>query len=77
MKLSLSSRIFWAFYVVFFILLNLSLYFSYYFTEKNYLQNIKQSIYSQYDTIKTFIDINNSDIFSLPIWQVKKLNQLW
>jgi len=75
-KLWLFSRIFWAFSILIIFLLNFILYFSYYFTEKTYLDNIKKSIYSQYETIKTFIDINNSDYFSLPIWQVKQLNQL-
>jgi len=77
MKLSLFSRIFLTFSFFTIVLLNTVLYFSYYFTEKTFIENIKTSIYSQLTTIKTFIDINNSDVFSLPLGQVKQLNDIW
>ena len=57
--------------------MNTILYFSYYFTEKTYISNIEESIYSQLTTIKTFININNSNAFSLPLGQVRQLNKIW
>ena len=77
MKLSLFSRIFLSFSIFIIILLNTILYFSYYFTEKTYISNIEESIYSQLTTIKTFININNSNAFSLPLGQVRQLNKIW
>jgi len=77
MKLSLFSRIFISFSFFIIALLNIVLYFSYYLTEKTYISNIKESIYSQLSTIKTFININNSNIFSLPLGQVRQLNNMW
>jgi len=77
MKLSLFARIFLTFSIFSILILNSVLYFSYYMVEKVFISNIKSSIYSQLSTIKTFININNSDIFSLPLWEVKQFNKLW
>ncbi len=77
MKQSLFSRIFLSFSIFIILFLNTILYFSYYFTEKTYISNIKSSIYSQLTTIKTFININNSNAFSLPLGQVRQLNNMW
>ena len=77
MKLSLFSRIFLSFSIFIVIFLNTILYFSYYFTEEIYISNIKESIYSQLTTIKTFININNQNVFSLPLGQVRQLNDIW
>jgi len=77
MKLSLFSRIFISFSFSIIIILNIILCFSYYFTETTYISNIKKNIYSQFTTIKTFININNSNILSLPLGQIRQVNNIW
>ena len=70
-------RIFISFSILAILLINISLYFSYFLTEKFYIESTQKNIYSQYETIKTFLDINNEDFFSMPIGQVKRMNKLW
>jgi len=75
-KIWLFGRIFLSLLLSLFFITGFVLYFSYFFTEKIYIDNVKKNIYSQFETIKTFININNQDVFSLPIWQVKQLDKV-
>jgi len=51
-------------------------YFLYLFVVSNIEKNIKTSIYNEYETITTFIDLQKTNIFSLPKYELEKLNNL-
>ena len=53
------------------------MYFLYLFVVSNIEKNIKTSIYNEYETITTFIDLQKTNIFSLPKYELEKLNNLW
>ncbi len=76
-KLWIKTRVFLSFTVSIILIVNIFTYFLYFFVSENVQKNINKSLYSEYETIKTFIDIQKTNIFSLPKYEIEKLNKMW
>ena len=76
-KLWIKTRVFLSFSIFTLIIINIFSYFLYFFVEKNEKNNIKKDLYNEFQTIKTFIDLQNTYIFSLPIYEIEKINSMW
>ena len=76
-KLWIKTRVFLSFSIFTLIIINIFSYFLYFFVEKNVKNNIKKDLYNEFQTIKTFIDLQNTYIFSLPIYEIEKINSMW
>ena len=76
-KLWIKTRVFLSFAISIILIVNIFTYFLYFFVSENIQQNINKSLYSEYETIKTFIDIQKTNIFSLPKYEIEKLNKMW
>ncbi len=75
--LSFFQRIFLSLSIISVVLINITLFLSYYLTEKNYINTVKKNILIQIDTIKTFLVVNNNIFNPLPINNLQKTNNLW
>jgi hypothetical protein len=69
-KLWIKTRVFLSFTISIILIVNIFTYFLYFFVSENIQQNINKSLYSEYETIKTFIDIQKTNIFSLPKYEI-------
>ncbi len=76
-KLWIKTRVFLSFTISIILIVNIFTYFLYFFISENIQKNINKSLYSEYETIKTFIDIQKTNIFSLPKYEIEKLNKMW
>lgn len=76
-KFWIKIRVFLSFTLFIIIVVNIFVYFLYLFVISNIEKNIKTSIYNEYETITTFIDLQKTNIFSLPKYELEKLNNLW
>ena len=76
-KFWIKIRVFLSFTLFIIIIVNIFVYFLYLFVVSNIEKNIKTSIYNEYETITTFIDLQKTNIFSLPKYELEKLNNLW
>jgi len=76
-KLWIKSRVFLSFFLFIITLVNIFAFLLYYLVSKNIKTNIDKSIISEFQTIRTFIDLQSSNIFSLPKYEVEKINNLW
>lgn len=75
-KLGIKSRIIISFSIFTIITVNIFIYLLYIFVEKNFLENTYKNINDEFKTITTFIDLQNTQIFSLPKNEIEKINSL-
>lgn len=75
-KLWIKHRVFISFSIFIIITVNIFTYFLYFFVSENIKTNINKSIINKYETIKTFIDLQSSNIFLLPKYEIEKLNKM-
>lgn len=76
-KLWIKTRVFLSFSIFTIIIINLFSYLLYYSWVNNFLDNTYKTINNEFETIKTFIDLQKSNIFSLPEYEIEKINSLW
>jgi len=76
-KLWIKSRVFLSFLIFTIIIVNIFAYLLYFFVSKNIIENTYKSINNEYQTITTFIELQKSNIFSLPKYEIEKINNLW
>ena len=76
-KLWIETRVFLSFSIFIIIIVNIFSYLLYFFVSKNITDNINKNIVNEYQTIKTFIDLQKTNIFSLPKYEIEKINNLW
>ena len=75
-KLWIKHRVFLSFSIFIIITVNIFTYFLYFFISENIKTNISKTIISEYETIKTFIDLQSTNIFSLPKYEIEKINKM-
>lgn len=75
-KLGIKSRIIISFSIFTVIVVNIFVYLLYIFVSKNFIDNIYKDINFEYQTITTFIDLQKTNIFSLPKNEIQKINSL-
>ena len=76
-KLWIKSRVFLSFLIFTIFIVNIFAYLLYFFVSENIKDNLYNSIKNEYQTISAFIDLQSSNIFSLPKYEVEKINNLW
>ncbi len=76
-KLWIKARVFLSFSIFIIIIINIFAYLLYYFVSENIKYNTQKSILNEFETIKTFIDLQSSSIFSLPKYEIEKISNLW
>jgi len=76
-KLWIKARVFLSFSILIIFIVNIFVFLLYFFVSDNIQKNINKSIINEFDTIKTFVDLQRSNIFSLPKHEIEKLNNLW
>lgn len=76
-KLWIKSRVFLSFLIFTIFIVNIFAYLLYYLVSENIKNNIYKWISNEFQTIKTFIDIQSSNIFTLPKYEIEKINNLW
>lgn len=75
-KLWIKSRIIISFSLLIIITVNIFAYLLYVFIEKNFIENIYISIQDEFQAITSFIDLQNTEIFSLPKNELEKIDSL-
>jgi len=76
-KLSIKSRVFISFTIFIILIVNIFAIFLFNSTKQNIILENKKSIINEFETIKTFIDLQNTWIFVLPQIEVEKINNMW
>jgi len=76
-KLWIKARVFLSFYILIILIVNIFIFLLYFFVSDNIQKDINKNITNEYDTIKTFIHLQKSNIFSLPEYEIEKINNLW
>jgi CHASE3 domain sensor protein len=75
-KISIKSRVFFSFTIFVILLTNIFSYFLFLYTENSIINNTKKSIINEYETIKTFIDLQNTPFINIPKYEIEKINNL-
>jgi len=76
-KLSIKSRVFISFTIFIILIVNIFAVFLFNSTKQNIILENKKSIVNEFETIKTFIDLQNTWIFVLPQVEIEKINNMW
>lgn len=76
-KLWIESRVFLSFSIFIILIVNIFAFLLYFFVTENIKTNTNNWIKNEFETIKTFIDLQKSNIFSLPKYEIEKINNLW
>jgi len=76
-KLSIKSKIFISFTISIIIIVNIFAIFLFNTTKQNIISQNKKAIFNEYENIKTFIDLQETQIFILPQVEIEKINNLW
>jgi len=76
-KLSIKSRVFISFTIFIILIVNIFAVFLFNSTKQNIILDNKKSIVNEFETIKTFIDLQNTWIFVLPQVEIEKINNMW
>lgn len=75
-KFWIKARIIISFSIFTILTVNIFVYLLYIFVEKDFVKNTHKDINYEFQTITTFIDLQKSNIFSLPEKEIKKINSL-
>ncbi len=70
----ITSRVFIASNIFSILLVNIFMYLLYFLIINNIITNTYNSITNEYSTIKSFIDLQKTNIFILPKYEIEKLN---
>jgi len=76
-KLWIKYRVFLSFFIFTIIIVNIFAYMLYFFVLDNIKTNTNKAIINEFETIKTFVDLQSSNIFSLPKYEIEKINNMW
>jgi len=75
-KLSIKFRVFFSFTIFIILIVNIFSVILFSYSKNNILIQNKKAILNEFETIKTFIDLQNNSIFILPQIEIEKINNL-
>ncbi len=76
-KLSIKFRVFFSFTIFIILIVNIFSVILFSYSKNNILIQNKKAILNEFETIKTFINLQNNSIFILPQIEIEKINNLW